>query len=121
MIKTFLALIIATASCFAQVNQAHLKGTTSNVQDQINTKLSTNGGVVAGAFAVTSAPTARITGTNVWLEGKSSVRIFTPSLYAGTAVDGQVLTLTDDANGTVEFTTLSTADPTKLPDRKSVV
>ena len=115
MIKTLLALIIATASCFAQVNQAHLKGTTSNVQDQINTKLSTNGGVVAGSFAVTSAPTARITGTNVWLEGRSSVRIFTPSLYAGTAVDGQVLTLTDDANGTVDFTTLSTTDATKLP------
>lgn len=62
---------------------------------------------ISGSFAVTSAPTARITGTNVWLEGRSSVRIFTPSLYAGTAVSGQVLTLTDDANGTVEFQTVS--------------
>ena len=68
---------------------------------------------ISGSFAVTSSPSVRVSGTNVWLEGRSSVRIHTPAMYSGTATDGQVLTLTDDANGTVEFATPS--DATKLP------
>lgn len=106
MIKKLLSVLMCVVTVNAQVNQAHLKGTTSNVQDQINAKLSTNGGVVVGTFSVTSAPTARITATNVWLEGRSSVRIYTPALYSGAATVGQVLTLTD-SDGTVEFTTSS--------------
>lgn len=59
MIKTLLALIIATVSCFAQVNQAHLRGTTSNVQDQLNAKLPTVDAVatnisISGTFTPTS-------------------------------------------------------------------
>lgn len=63
MIRTILALIIATASCFAQVNQAHLKGTTSNVQDQLNAKVaSTNGSLVEALTLTPSNVTAK---TNV--------------------------------------------------------
>jgi poly(3-hydroxybutyrate) depolymerase len=107
---TLWAQVFTNGSYSFATNAFSVSGTNVSLSTTLYSPLT-----ISGSFAVTSAPTARITGTNVWLEGKSSVRIFTPSLYAGTAVDGQVLTLTDDANGTVEFTTLSTADATKLP------
>lgn len=107
---TLWAQVFTNANYSFSTNAFSVSGTNVSLSTTLYSPLT-----ISGSFAVTSAPTARITGTNVWLEGKSSVRIFTPSLYAGTAVDGQVLTLTDDANGTVEFTTLSPTDPTKLP------
>jgi len=142
MIRIFLALIIATAACFAQVNQAHLKGTTANVQTQINNRLrldlSTNilsGDVIidgsltndfdfddiarltldATDASVTGVATVYVDGGITTVRGVTNLQVITPAVFAGTATSGQVLRLTDPVEGTVEFATVSTTDATKLP------
>ena len=130
MIRILFALIIATASCFAQVNQAHLKGTTANVQTQINNRLridlSTNllsGDVVidgsltndfdfddiarltldATDASLTGVSTAYLDGGITTVRGVTNLQVITPAVFAGTATSGQVLKLTDAVEGTVEF------------------
>ena len=128
----------------AQVNQAHLKGTTANVQTQIDARAlisgtnslsssliwdgnSTNsiefsdlsaftvspssGSFLSGNFYLTNSPTAYIAATNTLIEARSSLKLYTPAVAAGTAVGGQFLSLTDDANGEVEFATVSSFSP----------
>ena len=140
MIRILLAFIIATASCLAQVNQAHLKGTTANVQTQINNRLridaSTNqlsGNVVVNGLAtnnwdlsdiafltldstdvsITGVSTAYLDGGITTVRGVTNLNLITPYVFAGTATNGQFLRLSDAVEGTVEFA--DGADSTKLP------
>lgn len=58
---------------------------------------------IVGTFGVSNAPTIRLTATNIWVESRGTMRIYTPAVSAATAAVGQALVLTDDANGAVEF------------------
>lgn len=62
-----------------------------------------SGSFLSGSLYLTNSPTAHIAAMNAWIEGRSSMRLYTPAVAAGTATGGQFLSLTDDANGEVEF------------------
>jgi hypothetical protein len=62
-----------------------------------------SGSYLSGDLYITNSPTAYIAAMNAWIEGRSSMRLYTPAVAAGTATGGQFLSLTDDANGEVEF------------------
>jgi len=96
--STLWAQVFTNANYSFSTNAFTVSGTNVSLSATLYSPLT-----ISGSFAVTSSPVAVISATNVWLEGRSSVRIYTPGLYSGTATDGQVLTLTDDSNGTVEF------------------
>jgi len=117
----------------AQVNQAHLKGTTANVQTQISARamlIGTN--VLSANLLYDGASTndiefddiARLTldstdsqftgvaslyldGGITTLRGVTNLQVITPAVTAGTATTGQYLKLTDDVEGAVEFDTLT--------------
>lgn len=70
-----------------------------------------SGSFLSGSLYLTNSPTARITATNTLIESTGSLKLYTPAVAAGTATGGQFLSLTDDANGEVEFATVSTFSP----------
>lgn len=69
------------------------------------------GSFLSGNLYLTNSPTARITATNTLIESVGSLKLYTPAVAAGTATGGQFLSLTDDANGQVEFATVSSFSP----------
>lgn len=79
------------------------------------TKLPLTGGTIEGSLFVSNAPYLSVRATNVWLDARTTLKIYSPAVFAGTASTGQYLRLTDDADGSVEFADVATADATKLP------
>jgi hypothetical protein len=65
--------------------------------------LGTTGIVLIGPVAATNSPRVRLTGTNVWIEARQTLKMFSPGLYSGTVSQGAFLQLTDDADGSAEF------------------
>lgn len=106
MIRILIALLALSVTALAQVNQAHLRGTTSNVQTQLNAKLPLSGGTITGSLYVTNAPYAWLVATNLWMEASSSFKLYTPGIYAGTVSSGYVLRLSDDSDGSAEYVPL---------------
>lgn len=129
MIRFFTILLLSCSACFAQVKQWHLTNTTGNVQTQINQRaLITGTNILTGRleyegsltndvefndiarltldstdFTVLGVSTAYIDGGITTLRGVTNVQIVTPAVRLGTAVAGQVLKLTDEVEGNVEF------------------
>lgn len=79
------------------------------------TKLPLTGGTIEGSLFVTNAPYTRFKATNFWVEARTSLKLYSPAVWDGTATTGQYLRLQNDADGTVEFADVSTTDATKLP------
>jgi hypothetical protein len=130
----FIFLLCVSRLC-AQVNQAHLKGTTANVQTQINARATIIGTNVLsskllydgnltndlefediatltldstdlGLYGVASA---YLDGGSTTLRGVTNLQVITPGVFAGTATANQVLTLVDPIEGTSEFVDLPSA------------
>lgn len=67
------------------------------------TKLPITGGTIEGSLFVTNATYAKFKATNFWVEARTSLKLYSPAVWNGTATAGQYLRLTDDADGSVEF------------------
>lgn len=138
MIRILLALLFGFTA-FAQVNQAHLRGTTNVVQTQLNQRmklsgsnaltgdLEVDGDLARGIefndlsnlvldstiWSATGVQSAYLDGGIMTLRGVTNLNLITPYVRLGTATNGQFLRLTDATEGTVEFADGS--DSTKLP------
>jgi hypothetical protein len=138
----FFIFIICVLRLSAQVNQAHLKGTTNNVQEQINARATITGTNVLSANLLWDGSLtndvefddiARLTldatdgqfsgvaslyldGGITTLRGITNLQVITPAVTAGTATVGQVLKLTDEVEGTVEFGSASGGSSVPFPD-----
>lgn len=66
------------------------------------------GGLIVrgGTLHATNSPWINLVGTNVTLDARSSFKIYTPGIYASTSMNGHVLSLVDDSDGTAEFTSI---------------
>jgi hypothetical protein len=129
MIRFFIILFLLSAACFAQVKQWHLTNTTGNVQEQINARATIIGTNVLSAKLLydgnltndlelqdiatltLDSSTLNLYGTaSAYLDGGdttiraiTNLHVVTPAVYAGTATVGQVLKLTDEDDGSTEF------------------
>lgn len=107
----------------AQLVQLHLRGTTANVQTQLNNRmrldLSTN--ALTGDVTINGGGTRAFNLSGIGalsLDASTSFRLYTPGIYAGSVETGYVLRLRDDANGDAEYvpvTVNTTADLKSLP------
>lgn len=130
MIRILLALLFGFTA-FAQVNQAHLRGTTNVVQTQLNQRmklsgsnaltgdLEVDGDLARGIefndlsnlvldstiWSATGAQSAYLDGGIMTLRGVTNLNIITPGVRLGTSTTGQYLQLTDANEGEVEFAT----------------
>lgn len=129
MIRFLTILLLSCVACLGQVKQWHLTNTTGNVQTQINQRaLITGTNILTGRleyegsltndvefndiarltldstdFTVLGVSTAYIDGGITTLRGVTNIQLVTPAVRLGTATVGQVLKLTDEVEGTVEF------------------
>jgi len=130
MIRILLALLFGFTA-FAQVNQAHLRGTTNVVQTQLNQRmklsgsnaltgdLEVDGDLARGIefndlsnlvldstiWSATGVQSAYLDGGIMTLRGVTNLNIITPGVRLGTSTTGQYLQLTDANEGEVEFAT----------------
>ena len=133
MIRFFTILFLLSVSCLGQVKMFYLTNLNANVQEQINARATIIGTNLLSANLLydgastnemefddfsrinldatdgqfTGVATLYLDGGVTTLRGVTNLQVITPAVTAGTATTGQYLKLTDDAEGAVEFDTLT--------------
>ena len=133
MIRFFTIIFILSVSCSAQVKMFYLTNLNANVQEQINARATIIGTNILSAnllydgastnelefddflridldgtdASVGGVASLYLDGGITTLRGVTNLQVVTPAVRLGTAITGQYLKLTDDAEGAVEFDTLT--------------
>lgn len=134
MIRFLTILFLLSVSCLGQVKMFYLTNLNANVQEQINARAKIIGTNLLSAnllydgastnelefddfsridldgtdTSVGGVATLYLDGGVTTLRGVTNLQVITPAVMAGTATTNQALTLTDSAEGTVEFVSVTT-------------
>lgn len=106
--KHICLLLLMFVAAQAQLVQLHLRGTTANVQTQLNNRmrldLSTN--ALTGDVTINGGGTRAFNLSGIGalsLDASTSFKLYTPGLHAASVETGYVLRLNDDSNGAAEY------------------